>query len=338
LKERVIIIEEHYDALKKALAKMFGQEIKAASYSCKQLKAEITGNVQLVSGLVDFLDGKSQPYQLVLKRLDAWERYGDPMSWRREYDLYKTDLEEVFEESFSWAKCYHQEQRGEALYVWMEYLSGVTGWDMSLDMFEDASRALGRFQGRLYAKSHQQVKELENLSQKDLIKKTYYRYRNWDQVYDYIRSSQCDLPENICQMLIENDQKAETIWAGIEGLPVVLCHRDYWVTNIFCEDHAVRTIDWDTSGWGYLGEDIASLIADETDPKLIQAYYEKCVPAYYEGLSEHMDVSHIEKSWIKEMILMMYGYRLVEWYKFSESQEDKAFHLSVLENIYGLYE
>jgi len=46
----------------------------------------------------------------------------------------------------------------------------------------------------------------------------------------------------------------------IERLPVVLCHRDFWVANIFYKDQKILLLDWDTTGWGYMGEDIASWI------------------------------------------------------------------------------
>ncbi len=44
-----------------------------------------------------------------------------------------------------------------------------------------------------------------------------------------------------------------------------LISSDFWVTNLIYADGTLALIDWDTSGWGYLGEDLASLIADEAD-------------------------------------------------------------------------
>ena len=43
-------------------------------------------------------------------------------------------------------------------------------------------------------------------------------------------------------------------------------------------------MDWDTAGWGYLGEDMASLIADEADIEHMVEYYRRCIPAYYKAL------------------------------------------------------
>lgn len=32
-----------------------------------------------------------------------------------------------------------------------------------------------------------------------------------------------------------------------ERYNMVLCHRDFWVTNIFYQDEQIRVIDWDTT-------------------------------------------------------------------------------------------
>jgi len=65
-------------------------------------------------------------------------------------------------------------------------------------------------------------------------------------------------------------------------------------------------------------------------------YYKKCVPAYYKGFSEYADVSHIKDSCVYEIILLMYGYRIVEWYKFAETSEEKISHLNTLQKIYEM--
>lgn len=177
---------------------------------------------------------------------------------------------------------------------------------------------------------------MSNLSALDYAKNFYQHYRSWDQVYDYIRSTECEIPEHLCYMLIDIDQRSDEIFNRIEKLPVVLCHRDYWVTNIFYQEEGICAIDWDTAGWGYLGEDMASLIADEADVAHMVEYYHRCVPAYYRGFSESVGTARLEDHCVWELILIMFGYRLVEWYRFSESLEEKALHLETLEKIYKM--
>ncbi len=66
-------------------------------------------------------------------------------------------------------------------------------------------------------------------------------------------------------------------------MPVVLCHRDLWIENIFLSDGRIRLIDCDCTGWSFIGEDIASLIADYTDVEDLDEYFRKLVPAYLKG-------------------------------------------------------
>ncbi len=322
------------------LDKMLGANIIRASYRCEQLYGGTLGDVQLISGMAVSTDGEKLPYKVVLKTQKRWERYGDPHSWRREYDFYQSNFGTLFTESFRWPTCYHAEMNKEEneTQIWMEYIDGISGLDLTGDMYERAAEELGRFQGKLYARQSAAIQNLTNLSKVEYTKKFYLHYRSWKEVYDYIRSDNCEIPEHLCRMLIDIDEKENEIWSRIEKLPVVLCHRDFWVTNIFYVDDKIVLIHWDTTGWGYLGEDIASLIADEADVEHMVDYYRRCVHTYYKGFSEYVDVSHITHHCVRELILVMFGYRLVEWYKFANSPDEKTQHLNTLQKIYEMEE
>jgi hypothetical protein len=115
------------------------------------------------------------------------------------------------------------------------------------------------------------------------------------------------------------------------------------VANIFCSGDKTVLIDWDTAGWGYLGEDMASLIADEADVEHMVEYYHRCIPAYYRGFSEYADISHITDNCVYEMILLMFGYRLVERYmnagpgnKLHETHDERTMHIHTLQKIYEM--
>lgn len=172
-----------------------------------------------------------------------------------------------------------------------------------------------------------------------MIKETYEAYKNWQELQEYIRSESCDIPREICDMFMTKDGMADELWQAIDQMPIVFSHRDYWVTNIFYVDGNIRLIDWDTTGWGYIGEDIASLVADETDPELMMDYYKRCVPAYIEGFSEYVDISELINGskrndlYIVEQIILFFGYRMLEDYKYAESEEEKAFIIKVLQKM-----
>jgi len=318
------------------LSKMLDKTIIRADYQLKELQGGTVGEVLLVTGMVETSDGENLPYKVVWKTQKKFERYGDPDSWRREYDLYASDIKKVFFDSFRSPECYHAEINGDEIQLWMEYIEGVSGLNLTSEMYERIAEELGRFQGKLYTERPNVLQNLSNLSKVDFTKNYYLRYRSWNVLYDYIRSDDCEIPQHLCKMLIDIDNNADEIFSRIEKLPIVLCHRDFWVANIFYVDSKIVLIDWDTAGWGYMGEDIASLITDEADVSHMIEYYQKCIPAYYRGFSEYADVSHISDHCIYELIIVMFGYRLVEWYKFAESTEDKSMHLNTLQKIHEM--
>lgn len=324
------------ETLALVLSKMLDKTIIRADYQLKELQGGTIGDVQLVTGMVETSDGENLPYKVVWKTQKKFERYGDPDSWRREYDLYASDFKKVFFDSFRWPECYHAEINGDEIQLWMEYIDGVSGLNLTSEMYERIAEELGRFQGKLYTERPNVLQNLSNLSKVEYMKNYYLRYRSWNVLYDYIRSDDCEIPKHLCKMLIDIDDNADEIFSRIEKLPIVLCHRDFWVANIFYSDSKIVLIDWDTTGWGYMGEDIASLITDEADVCHMIEYYQKCIPAYYRGFSEYADVSHISDHCIYELILTMFGYRLVEWYKFAESPEDKSLHLNTLQKIHEM--
>jgi thiamine kinase-like enzyme len=321
-----------------ALSKQFKTDIISADYQTMPLQGGTVGNVHLVKGIAETADGEKLPYRTVIKIQKKWERYADPGSWRREYDLYVSGLGATFSDAFRWPTCYHAEINAEEneFQLWLEYIDGVTGLDLTGDMYEQAALELGRYQGKLYAEKPAVLQNLTNLSHADFMKNTYLHYRSWPVVYDYIRSEDCEFPQHMRQMLIDIDEHADEILARIEQLPLVLCHRDFWVTNLIYSNGKIVLIDWDTSGWGYLGEDLASLIADEADVDHMVEYYQRCVPAYYKGFSEYADISPIADHCVYELILLVFGYRLVEWYLHTEDDDGKTKRVHTLQKIFEM--
>lgn len=327
------------DALYIALSQLFNTTITSADYETLQLHGGTVGDVQLVTGTAASAAGESLPFRIVLKIQKKWERYNDPDSWRREYDLYASELGATFNDTFRWPVCYHAKMNDEEneYQLWLEYINGISGLELTGDMYEQAALELGRYQGKLYAEQPEVPQSLTNLSHADLMKNTYLHYRSWPVVYDYIRSEECEFPQHVRQMLIDIDEHSDDIFARIESLPLVLCHRDFWVTNIIYSGGTIALIDWDTSGWGYLGEDIASLIADEVDLDHMIEYYQRCVPAYYRGFAEYAgEIAPLAGHCVYEFILLVFGYRLVEGYLHAEDDDKKKECLDTLEKVYEL--
>lgn len=350
------------------LSKMFGVGILHANYQTQQLHGGTLGNVQLVTGMATTADGRVLPYNVVLKLQKKWERPGDPNSWRREYDLYLSKFGQFFNESLRWPECYHAELNGSETQIWLEYIDGISGRNLKVEMLEQVALELGRFQGRLY----QQPKFLRNitcLGDTEFLKRDFeqwhtqkftaefliseqcrlpeflkqmlknrevHLYGSKSFEYSFLRSEKCELPEHLKKMLIDVDERKEVIFKNIQSLPVVLCHRDFWLENIFVSNGKTILIDWDGGGWGFAGEDIASLIVDETDVRYLDEYYRKFVPIYCRGLSEYIDISEIGDFYIWEMIIIKFGYRLVREYIFAQSSDVKEQQITALQKIYEM--
>jgi tRNA A-37 threonylcarbamoyl transferase component Bud32 len=327
-----------HEKLMNVLSKMLEKPVSRASCQTEQLRGGTVGDVRLVTGTAVAADGRELQYKLVLKTQKKWERPGDPDSWRREYDLYTSDLSKIFTGSLRRPVCFLAEMNADQdeTRLWMEYIDGVSGLDLTVEMFERAAYEIGRFQGRIYAEQPDFLRGITNLSGAEAMKDYYLFCRSHGEAYGYIRSDGCELPKHLREMLIGTDANSDEIWERIEKLPVVLCHRDFWVTNIFYRDGEIVLIDWDTAGWSYMGEDIKSLIADEADVNHMVEYYQKCVPAYYKGFAEYADVSNVTDDCVYEMILVNLGYRLVEWYMSAGTPDKKALQLDTLQKIYEM--
>ena len=242
--------ESELRGLKTALRAMLGSEALVIDCQTQPLKGGTVGQVRLITGLADTADAGRLPFRLVQKTQRKWERPGDPDSWRREYDLYRSGLSDLFDDSLRWPLCFHADMNDEQdqTRIWMEYIDGPAGYALTPDMLEQAAHALGRFQGRLYAGQPDIPGRLTNLSSSSLMKDRWQNIRSWQQLRDYIRSDGSGLPEHLRHMLTEAEAGAEDIWQRIERLPLVLCHRDFWVTNIFSAGGSTILIDWDTAG------------------------------------------------------------------------------------------
>ncbi len=95
-------------------------------------------------------------------------------------------------------------------------------------------------------------------------------------------------------------------------------------------------IDWDEAGFGYLGEDIARLIADDTETDCLHEYYRRLIPAYYRGISQYLDLFSSENNYIWEMIVLKFGYRVMQEYMFSDLPEVKQESVDRLQKIYEI--
>jgi len=324
------------EVLCQVASKILGTPVIGATYDTTKLKGGTIGDVRLITGIAKTGNGNELPFKVVLKIQKEFERWGDVDSWRREYDLYASDLDATFANSFTWPKCYHAVLNNDNIHLWLEYADGISGNNLTPQMMEQAALELGRYQGRLYAQNHSCFNGISNLRRVDLRETHYRHWKPKNVEYRYVRSAECEIPTHLTSMIIDIDNHADEIFSRISKLPVVLYHGDYWHENIISSGDKLYIIDWDSAGLGFVGEDIAQLITDETDPALWPEYKAKLIPAYFRGLSENMDVSGLDGTIISDMILTP-SYLSVFYYLQTESASEKAYHLKCLQQIYETF-
>jgi thiamine kinase-like enzyme len=362
------IVHIRSETLTHVLGKMLSTNIIRASYRTKQLHGGTLGDVRLVTGMAESSNGKKLPYKIVLKIQKEWERPGDPDSWRREYDLYTSGFSKVFTDSLRWPECYHAEMNRGEIHLWIEYIDGISGDRLDIETLEFAATELGRFQGKIYGQQ-EIFRNMDFLSSPDALRRNYEQWHTQTFSYEFLISDQCripgflkqmlkngeiqlfngksfeygclrtegcNIPEHLKQMLFDIDDNKEALFDSFKRLPVVLCHRDFWTENIFLSDGKIRMIDWDCAGFGYLGEDIASLIYDETETENLHEYFRRLVPAYIKGISEYLEVPPDFSKYVLKMILIIFGYRTVQNHVFTESPEFKEEQVKRLQKIYEM--
>lgn len=317
-------ISSNIQPVAQALENMLGCAVTSFTHNAIPLQGGTLGEVMMLTGTAQTDEGE-KPFSLVRKKQKKWQRYADPLSWRREYDLYSGALGQFFLQELCWPDCYHALITENETELFLAYIEGVSGAALTPALLARASYQLGRLQGKtaVHAGELSLALHTGNVNNRDFLKQNYLHYRHWPEVADCIRRPDCALDTYLCNELITQDLKAEETFARLEKLPPVFCHKDFWVTNIFFCGEKTLLIDWDTAGWGYPGEDIASLLADELALELLPACYSSCIPAYCEGFSEFYPLSPAMLP-VREMMLLKFGYRLTEDFLFCKTEEGRT--------------
>ena len=126
------------NTLKVVLCKSTKHDIIDVDYQTKELHGGTVGNVYLITGIAKTAR-EELPFHIVLKISKKWERFGDIHSWRREYDLYASDLGSAFSNSLKWPECYYFQINDNEIQLWMEYIEGISGLDLTPEMYESAA-------------------------------------------------------------------------------------------------------------------------------------------------------------------------------------------------------
>jgi predicted N-acetyltransferase YhbS/thiamine kinase-like enzyme len=326
------------EKLKEVLGEMFGTKITRADCQTKQLHGGAFGDIRLVTGTAYNGGVEVLPYRIVCKTQKKRKPPENPDSWVNEYYFYASEFHQLFDEKVRMPKCYHAEISDDMYVLWLEYINGVTGTDLTINNLAFIADNFGRFQGKLY-KQPELTKNIGCLRYTGFMQNYYHFKRNQKKWYDYLRSEAFDVPAQLKQMLIEIDDNNETVFEKMKRLPVVLHHGDFHAGNIILKDDEVILIDWgDGAGLGYLGEDIVNLICDNPNIELWDEYYRKLIPAYLKGVSKYIDIAKIENLYFREMIIISHGYDIVRKYMLAQNRDEREKQITALQKLYEMRE
>lgn len=321
--------------IKKIVEKAYDKSISTLEYKIKELQGGTLGEVRLVSGTARSVQGEDFSYRIVWKTQKKWNRIGDANSWRREYDVAASSFFDFIPQVFCLPRFYYHQIEETQNQLWMEYLQGVSGVQLRLPMLCEAAKKLGEMQGILLEEGNL-WKQFSFLSKENTMKETFYSWTENTREHQFLHSKECDLPIHLKEMFLNMQQQADSLFESFAQLPTVLCHKDFWIENLFYQEGNIGLIDWDCVGEGYLGEDIACLIVDDTETEDLPKYYEEITASYQEGLKGYLPKEQIEILPIWEMILIQFGYRILRRYLFSEVEEEKSKVVKRLQTIYDL--
>jgi hypothetical protein len=331
--------------LYKALSKKFDKQIVNTDQQEKPLQGGTLGDVRLISGIAETADGEKLPFDMVHKKQKKWERFGDPLSWRREVDLYHAGFDNLFDGDLRVPACYHATMNAEEteMALWMAYIGGVSGTELTTDMLEKAAYLWGRFQGK-HASSTDALRSLPCLNDAGFMERAFEEWHTQSFPYEYLITEECQMsdhlkqklksgemklipgksfeyaclradcfgvPTHIKDMLAELDDRRREIFAELKTYPTVLCHGDFWNENIFYKDGKITLIDWDTAHEGFPGEDVASLLVDGIPVEQFEENIRRLIPAYQSGLTETGFASPPPAKLILTMTLLTFGYRMI---------------------------
>ncbi|MBV7334731.1 aminoglycoside phosphotransferase family protein [Chloroflexi bacterium TSY] len=239
------------------------------------------------------------PWSVVLKIQRQWERGGDPECWEREMMLYQSELFNTLPDTLTVPCCFDIIQKDQnEIWYWMEAVTGKTDTRMSLEDYCLAARHLAHFQGRFLV--GQSLPPYSWFSTRRWIANTVSNWGTgavpWLQRYRQLSQPERIFSPDIIEETIQLWQTRDALLDIVDSLPRTVCHRDYNAGNLFVRrdeniGEQTSVIDWDCTGIGAIGEDIADMVGEalifyDFDLGQAEELKESVLSHYYTGLCE----------------------------------------------------
>lgn len=286
------------------------------SWQAEEVQGGTLGEVYILTGLARS-EGQNMdlPWSLVLKIQRPYSRLGDPESWRREMYVYQSDILADLPASLRTPRCLSvSEPNSEEIWLWLEKVEGINGTRMGFTDYVLAARHLAHYQGQFLV--GRPLPSHPWLSTRYWVVKTVADWgtgaipwlRQLQNLPEAERPLPADVIEGTLHLWVERDRLLDVL----NSLPQTHCHRDFFSGNVFVHNDSAgvghtSVIDWDCSGVGMIGEDIADLVGEalvfddfplDRAEELKAAVFE----SYHQGLRE--------AGWSGDQKLLELGYSI----------------------------
>jgi len=231
----------------------------------------------------------------VLKTQRKWERHGDPDCWRREYDMYVSGFDKTIPH-IKIPQCYHVSMDGDITYILMEYIDGRTGVDeIGIDELAFTANKIGQF--------HREYRDNKLPWLRD-FPAVISSYDLW---YGKMKDRPYE-PDFI--FLNDYTDRKDEIFRSFTALPRTLCHGDVHHDNIILRGDDVYLIDWDSAGFGYMGEDAVDMLCEafvysDREIALMDEFRDRIIAAYCDGAGIKLDAVMV-----RNLFMMSWGFRI----------------------------
>jgi len=294
-----------------ALGAMMGAPVRDAVFSEEILHGGTVGDVRKLSGEAVAGDCR-RPFALVVKTQRRWERHGDPGCWRREYEIYKNGLPGALAGDIQLPRCYLLEEENDLTRIWMEYIEGRTGKQLCLPDLELAAEKLGRQQAQFHLNGKIDLPYLRGFpaarSSFDLW---------WNRVKKPLCRPMLGFSKKLRTVLNEYAARAGTLLEAFDSLPTTLCQGDVHNDNLIIRGSEVYLIDWDSAGYGRMGEDAVDMLAEvfvysDADISLLPEFRRRIAEGYCRGARGGGMELRLDDRLVRDIFALAWGFRVAD--------------------------
>lgn len=320
-----------------ALCRKFQQNIENAAYTTEILQGGTVGDVVKLTGHAE-TGSEALPFSIVVKTQRKWDRHGDPLCWRREYDIYRQDLPVKLLPAIRLPQCYFLEEDEETTRIYMEWVEGKTGnTQLHADELALAAGRLGALQADFHLHGK---KDYSCLRSFPAVRSSFDLW--FGRMGPLLQKPIDGFPEKLRQTLNAYAAKASELLRSFERLPVTVCQGDVHHDNlILCEtpqNTDVYLIDWDSAGYGHMGEDAVDVLMEafvysDRDTALLPLFRQKIMAAYCEGAAgKGVDIPFDGKMF-RDLAALSWGFRVADLYLYYQDEPSKKRCIQILQLI-----